>query len=227
MAGGAAGDSFLLGGRVGGGGCGGSGIGGVEDVAGGEGGLDALERLGGDGLRVALEELLRLLQLLVLLVLVGARHRHRRRLRRLLLQMEGEREVIGPRGGGSGRRIRVPRRRHRFFLLFLDRASLLNLIESNRIWGGLLGFRPSATKLLISPNFSQKRNKKSKIQAEERGERCKMGLVLFSSGLLFKGRCSSYKFINSTLLHQIIDLSHEHARSVCVLSILLSSPVRM
>lgn len=79
-------DCLLLGGSVGGGG-GGPGSRGVEDVAGGEGGLDALERLGGDGLRVPLEELLRLLQLLVL---VG---RHRL----LLLQVEREREITGPR----------------------------------------------------------------------------------------------------------------------------------
>ena len=68
---GAAGDGLLAGGGVGGPGAGAGG--GVEDVAGGEGSLDALQRLGGDGLRVPLEELMRLMQLLLVL-LVASRY---------------------------------------------------------------------------------------------------------------------------------------------------------
>ena len=68
---GAAGDGLLAGGGISGPGAGAGGR--VEDVAGGERSLDALQRLGGDGLRVPLEELMRLMQLLlVLLVLLVA-----------------------------------------------------------------------------------------------------------------------------------------------------------
>jgi len=71
LSGGAAGDGLLAAGGVGGPGAGAGG--GVEDVAGGEGSLDALQRLGGDGLRVPLEELMRLMQLLLVL-LVASRY---------------------------------------------------------------------------------------------------------------------------------------------------------
>ena len=102
---GAAGDGLLAGGGVGGPGAGAGG--GVEDVAGGEGSLDALQRLGGDGLRVPLEELVRLVQLLLVLLVAVRRHL---RLRLVLLQMEREREVAGPR---RSRRRRPGRRRGR------------------------------------------------------------------------------------------------------------------
>ena len=106
---GAAGDELLAGGGVGGPGAGAGG--GVEDVAGGEGSLDALQRLGGDGLRVPLEELVRLVQLLLVLLVAVRRHRRRHlRLRLVLLQMEREREVAGPR---RSRRRRPGRRRRR------------------------------------------------------------------------------------------------------------------
>ena len=59
----AAGDGLLAGGGISGPGAGAGGR--VEDVAGGERSLDALQRLGGDGLRVPLEELMRLMQLLL------------------------------------------------------------------------------------------------------------------------------------------------------------------
>ena len=69
MSGCAAGDGLLAGGGISGPGAGGR----VEDVAGGERSLDALQRLGGDGLRVPLEELMRLMQLLLVL-LVASRY---------------------------------------------------------------------------------------------------------------------------------------------------------
>jgi len=104
LSGSAAGDGLLAGRGIGGPGVGGGG--GVEDVAGGEGSLDALQRLGGDGLRVPLEELMRLMQLLLVLLVTARRHRRRHLRRRLvLLQVEREREVAGP------CRSRRPRRR--------------------------------------------------------------------------------------------------------------------
>ena len=88
----AAGDGLLAGGGISGPGAGAGGR--VEDVAGGEGSLDALQRLGGDGLRVPLEELVRLVQLLLVLLVAVRRHL---RLRLVLLQVEREREVVAPR----------------------------------------------------------------------------------------------------------------------------------
>ena len=67
----AAGDGLLAGGGISGPGAGAGSR--VEDVAGGERSLDALQRLGGDGLRVPLEELMRLMQLLLVL-LVASRY---------------------------------------------------------------------------------------------------------------------------------------------------------
>jgi hypothetical protein len=65
----------------------------TEDVAGGESNLDALQRLGGDGLCDTFVELMRVMQML--LVLLVATHRHRRwhlplRMRLVLLQVERE-----------------------------------------------------------------------------------------------------------------------------------------
>ena len=92
----AAGDGLLAGGGISGPGAGAGGR--VEDVAGGERSLDALQRLGGDGLRVPLEELVRLVQLLLVLLVAVRRHRRRHlRLRLVLLQMERERKVVAPR----------------------------------------------------------------------------------------------------------------------------------
>nr|ACN31156.1 unknown [Zea mays] len=106
LSGSAAGDGLLAGRGIGGPGV--RGGGGVEDVAGGESSLDALQRLGGYGLRVPLEELMRLMQLLLVLLVAARRHRRRHlRLRLVLLQVEREREVAGPRR----RRRRRPRRR--------------------------------------------------------------------------------------------------------------------
>ena len=74
---------------LGGGGVGGPGVGGVvEDVAGGQGSLDALQLVRGDGLGVPLEELMRLLHLLLVLLVAGRRHGHLRRRLLLLLQVE-------------------------------------------------------------------------------------------------------------------------------------------
>ena len=90
----ASGDGLLAGGGISGPGAGGR----VEDVAGGERSLDALQRLGGDGLRVPLEELMRLMQLLLVLLVATRRHRRRHlRLRLVLLQMERQRIVVATR----------------------------------------------------------------------------------------------------------------------------------
>ena len=92
----AAGDGLLAGGGISGPGAGAGGR--VEDVAGGERSLDALQRLGGDGLRVPLEELMRLMQLLLVLLVATRRHRRRHlRLRLVLLQMERQRIVVATR----------------------------------------------------------------------------------------------------------------------------------
>ena len=92
----AAGDGLLAGGGISGPGAGAGGR--VEDVAGGERSLDALQRLGGDGLRVPLEELMRLMQLLLVLLVATRRHRRRHlRLRLVLLQMERQRKVVATR----------------------------------------------------------------------------------------------------------------------------------